>query len=52
MFLGPSDTTSVTRLLDQINQALHHGYRTSKDELFSQSMTINREGFMTILADM
>ena len=52
LFIGPSDTTGVTQLLDQINQALHHGYRMAKGQLFSASMTINREGFMTILADM
>ena len=42
LFLVPPDTTSFTQLLDQINQALHHGYRTLKEELFFQSMTINR----------
>ena len=51
LFLGPPDTTGVTQLLDQINQALHTHYRDSKRELFTNEMIINREQFMAILAD-
>ena len=51
LYITPPDTTGVTQLLDQVNQKLHHEYRNSRSEMFSSSMTINREGFMTILAD-
>ena len=50
IFLGPPDTTGLTQLLDQINQALHSHYRKSKKNMFSNEMTIDREGFMSILA--
>ena len=51
LFLGPPFTTSVTQLLDQLNQALHSRYREVKNDIFTPHCTINREGFMTILAD-
>ena len=51
MFLGPSDTTGITQLLDQMNQLLHSEYRLRKDETFSNEMTVDREGFMNILGD-
>lgn len=52
LFISPPDTTGVTQLLDQINQKLHSEYRSAKSELFSPFMTINREGFMKILAEL
>ena len=51
IFLAPPDTTGVTQLLDQINQRLHAEYRTCKDNIFSQFSTVDRRGFMTILAN-
>ena len=51
LFLGPPFTTSVTQMLDQVNQALHSRYREVKNDVFTPHCTINREGFMTILAD-
>ena len=50
LFITPPDTTGITQLLDQINQKLHSEYRSAKSELFIPFMTINREGFMKILA--
>ena len=50
LFITPPDTTGATQLLDQINQKLHSEYRSAKSELFIPFMTINREGFMKILA--
>ena len=38
-------------MLDQVNQALHSKYREVKSDLFTANSTVNREGFMTILAD-
>ena len=52
LFIGPPDTTGVTQLLDQINQSLHHQYRLHKKGLFTPNSTINREGFMRIMAKM
>ena len=52
MFVSPPDTTGVTQLLDQINQKLHLEYKNSKEGLFTAWSTINREGFMLILAQM
>ena len=52
MFVSPPDTTGVTQLLDQINQKLHLEYKNSKEGLFTAWSTINREGFMMILAQM
>ena len=51
LYIGPADTTSVTQLLDQINQNLHCEYRKAKTDLFTSAMTINREGFMLIMAE-
>ena len=51
MFLAPPDTTGLTQLLDQINQSLHSHYRKLKKKLFTNEMTIDREGFMAILAE-
>ena len=48
LFITPPDTTGVN--LDEINQKLHSEYRSAKSELFIPFMTINREGFMKILA--
>ena len=48
LFLGPPDKTSVTQLLDQINQSLHAPYRTSKKNIFTNEMTVDKEGFMSI----
>lgn len=50
LFITTPDTTGVTQLLDQINQKLHSEFRIAKSDLFSPFMTINREGFMQILA--
>ena len=52
MFVSPPDTTGVTQLLDQINQKLHLEYKNSKESLLTAWSTINREGFMRILAEM
>ena len=51
LFLLPPDTTSVTQLLDQINQALHAQYRKTKDNMFLPCSSINREGFMQVLSE-
>ena len=51
LFISPPDTTGVTQMLDQVNQALHSKYREVKSDLFTANSTVNREGFMTILAD-
>ena len=50
LHITPPDTTGVTQLLDQLNQSLHSEYRNTKNNLFSPECTINREGFMQILA--
>ena len=50
MFLGRPDTTGLTQL-DQINQSLHSHYRKTKREIFSNDMTIDKEGFMAILGE-
>ena len=50
LFLTPPDTTSVTQLLDQINNALHSSYRKEKSSCFQPDETINKEGFMIILS--
>ena len=52
LFITPPDTTGVTQLLDQINQKLYSEYRSAKSVLYSSFMTINREGFMNILAEL
>ena len=51
-YITPPDTTGATQLLDQINQSLHSEYRMHKDFMFTPECTINREGFMRILAKM
>ena len=51
VFLGKPDTTGLTQLLDQINQCLHSHYQKTKRELFTRGMTIDREGFMSILGE-
>ena len=51
LFVGPPDTTGATQLLDQINQSLHTEYGSIKSQLFSPFSSINREGFMEILAE-
>ena len=38
-------------MLDQVNQAPHSKYREVKSDLFTSNSTVNRERFMTILAD-
>ena len=50
LFITPPDTTGFTQLLDHINQKLHSEYRSTKSELFTPFMAINRESFMKILA--
>ena len=52
LFIGPPDTTGVTQLLDQTNQSLHKEYREKKGQLFSPFATVDKDGFMTILANM
>ena len=52
IFLGPPDTTNVTQLLDQVNAMLHSSYRLTKEQLFTPLSSINREGFMEILANL
>ena len=50
-FIIPPDTTGVTQLLDQNpNTKLHQEYSKKREELFTPFQTINREGFMNILA--
>ena len=49
-FVSPPDTTSVTQLLDQINQSLHSAYRKELEERLTDR-SINREDFVLILAD-
>ena len=51
LFISPQDTKGVTQMLDQVNQALHSKYHEVKSNLFTANATVNREGFMTILAD-
>jgi hypothetical protein len=51
LFLTPPDTTSVTQLLDQINNALHSSYRKEKSDHFEPDESINKEGFMIILSN-
>ena len=51
LFISPQDTNGVTQMLDQMNQALHSKYHEVKSNLFTANATVNREGFMTILAD-
>ena len=51
LFIGPAFSTSVTQLLDQLNKNLHTQYRKCKDSLFNALQSINREAFMTILAE-
>ena len=50
-FILPPDTSGVTQKHDQINQKLHSAYEAKKDEIFSDYAVINKEGFMTILAE-
>ena len=52
LFLSPPDTTGVTQLLDQVNKNVHLEYKNAKDNLFTPMMTVNREAFMIILANM
>ena len=51
MFLSPPDTNGVTQLLDQVNKNVHLEYKNAKDNLFKPMMTVNREAFMLILAN-
>ena len=51
LFLSPSDTTSLLQLLHQINKSLYLEYKNEKDNLFTNFMTINREGFMLTRAN-
>ena len=51
LFLGPPDTTGLTQLLDQVNKGLHLAYKEEKKQIFAPEQTINREGFMHILAN-
>ena len=51
LFLLQPDTTTVTQLLDQINQVLHAQYRKTKDNMFLPCSSINREGFMQVLSE-
>ena len=51
LFISPQDTKGVTQMLDQVNQALHSKYHKVKSNLFTANATVNREGFMTIFAD-
>ena len=48
--MGPPDSTHVTQLLDQINAALHMFYRSGTKEIFNDYDTIDRHGFLDILA--
>ena len=50
LFITPPGTTGITQLLDQINQKLHSEYSSTKSELFTLFMKINREGFMKTIA--
>ena len=52
LFITPPDSTGVTQLLDQIDQKLHSEYRSAKPVLYSPFMTINKESFMNILAEL
>ena len=47
----PPDTTSVTQLLNQINNALHLSYRKEKSACFESDESINKEGFMILLSN-
>ena len=51
LFLSPPDTTGLLQLLDQINQMLHRCYKDCKEDMFTLLSSINREGFMLILAE-
>ena len=50
--LPPPDTTGLLQLLDQFNKNLHLEYKNAKDSLFTNLVTISRESFMIILANM
>ena len=50
-YLSYPDTTGVTQLLDQLNKNIHQEYATKKDSMFTEFSTINREGFMLVLAN-
>ena len=52
LFLSPPYTTGLLLLLDQVNKNLHLEYKNAKDSLITNLMTINRESFMIILANM
>ena len=52
LFITPPDTSGLTQLLDHINQKLHSEYRSTKSELFTPFMAINRKTFMKILAEL
>ena len=47
----PPDITSVTQLLNQINNALHSSYRKGKSACFESDESINKEGFMILLSN-
>ena len=50
-FIMPPDTTVVTQLLDQSpNTRLNQEYSKKREEQFTPFQTINRKGFMNILA--
>ena len=49
-YMGPPDSTHVTQLLDQINAAFHMSYRSGTKEIFNDYDTIDRHGFLDILA--
>ena len=49
-YMGPPDSTQVTQLLDQINAALRMSYRSGTKEIFNDYDTIDRHGFLDILA--
>lgn len=52
LLIRPPYTTGVAELLEQVNQRLYNECRNVKTSLFSSSMTINREHFLIILADL
>ena len=41
----------MTQIFYQVNQALHSQYREVKADSFTPDSTVNREGFMTIHAE-
>ena len=49
--MSSPDTTKVTQIFYQVNQALHSQYREVKADSFTPDSTVNREGFMTIHAE-